>query len=714
MIRSYYPFVMTSLALAVGTAEAQTTSGPQTPKSSTETQPRTLPSVVVTGNPLGSDLFELVQPTSTLSGEVLLLNRSSTLGETLSNLPGVNSTYFGPNASRPVIRGFDGDRVRIMQNGVGTLDVSALSPDHAVTVDPLIIQRAEVVRGPATLLYGGNAIGGVVNLLDNRIPQNPISGFQGNVEGRFGGAANERGGAAILEGGNGKVALHADGYGRETDDLKIPGFARSQRLRATGSTFGLPESGVEQVGRLGNTSSRSHGGAFGASLTGASGSYGGLSIQQFDAQYGSPLELGSRIDMESTRVDFAGEARNLGPAIDNVKLKFGHTDYKHTESDEGVPQTTFKNKGYDARIDLIHANIGPLKGAVGFQVTNFDFSALGAEAFAPQTNTDSKGVFLYEELPLGQLKLSAGARFDSASVSSQGGGPIDPVTGNPRFDPAQKRSFTPRSAALGALYSFSDAIALGVNFAHTERAPSYNELFANGPHNATGQFEIGSTTLSKEASNSVDASLKLRSGPHSASLGVFESRFTNFVTLFGTGNQRCPDGSAPADTNGDGVPDCGADTVLPEFQFQGVPAIFRGSEAQGKLRVMDRPGTLDLLAQVSYVKAYNRDTGQPLPRIPPLKTIVGAEYRFDKLAARLDVIHASAQDRVSANELPTDAYTLVNASFIYRVTAAQTVWDAFLRLTNLFDQEAREHTSPLKDIAPLPGRGVMVGLRGSF
>ncbi len=483
--------LMLSLLALFPTETAAAQSAPEAPKTPTADQPTTLPDVVVTGNPLGSDLFELVQPTSVLSGQELLLNRSSTLGETLSNLPGVNSSYFGPNASRPVIRGFDADRVRIMQNGVGTLDVSSLSPDHAVTVDPLIIQRAEVVRGPAALLYGGSAIGGVVNLLDNRIPQSPISGFQGNAEARYGGAARERGGAAIVEGGNGRFALHADGYGRETDDLRIPGFARSERLRASGSTFGLPESGIEQNGRLGNTSSRSHGGAFGGSLTGDNGSYGGLSIQQFDSQYGSPLELGSRIDMSSTRVDFAGEARNLVPAIDNVRFKVGHTEYKHTESDEGVPQTTFRNKGYDGRLEVVHAPLGPFKGAIGIQVTNFDFSALGAEAFAPQTNTDTKGLFIYEALPLGKLKLSAGARLDRASISSEGGGPIDPITGNPRFDPAQKRSFTPRNAAIGALYSFSDAVAFGVNYAHAERAPSYNELFANGPHNATGQFEVG-------------------------------------------------------------------------------------------------------------------------------------------------------------------------------------------------------------------------------
>jgi iron complex outermembrane receptor protein len=712
MKRTFNPFVLTAIACTLSAAaQAQTT---PSAKPGTQSAPTALPGVVVTGNPLGSDLIELVQPTSVLTGQELLIQRRSTLGETLSNLPGVSSTYFGPNASRPVIRGFDGERVRIMQNGVETLDVSALSPDHAVSVDPLIVNSIEVVRGPAALLYGGNAIGGVVNMLDNRIPQAPITGIQGSGEGRFGGAERERAGAGIIEGGNGTFALHADAYGRNTDDLRIPGFARSDRLRASGSTFGLPESGIEQQKRLGNTSSHSDGGALGASVTSGNGSYGGVSIQQFNSRYGTPLELGSRIDMESTRLDFAGELKNSGHFINNIKMKFGRSDYQHTESDEGVPVTTFKNKGYDARVEFLHEKIGPVTGAFGVHVKNFDFSALGAEAFAPQTTTDSKAAFIYEELPLGKVKLTAGGRFERTSVKSAGGGPIDGMSGNPRFDPAQSQSFTPRSGAIGAAYSFTDRLAFGVNLSHNERAPSYSELYANGPHNATGQFEVGSTALGKEKSNSVDATLRYRSGPNSASFGVFQSRFKNFITAFGTGNNRCPDGSAPVDTDADGVPDCGADPIMPEFQFGGVPAIFEGFEAQGKYRVYERVGSLDLLGQASYVKAYNSNTDQPLPRIPPLKMMAGAEYKLDRLGARLDIIHASSQDRVSANELPTDAYTLVNAFVTYRIKADRGVWDAFLRLNNLLNADAREHASPLKDIAPLGARSAMVGVRGAF
>ena len=706
-------FRQTRNALAVALATLVTSAHAQTAGKPPAGGSVTLPPVVVTGNPLGSDLFELVQPTSVLDGKDLLFNRKSTLGETLADIPGVSSSYFGPNASRPVIRGFDGDKIRILQNGAGMLDASSLSPDHATSVDPLIIDRVEVVRGPATLLYGGNAIGGVVNVLDNRIPQNAITGFGGRIEGRLGGADYERSGAAVLEGGNGRFALHADAYGRMTDDLKIPGFARSQRLRDSGSTFGLPESGVEQNGKLGNTSAHSNGGALGGSLTFDRG-YAGLSVQQFNSNYGSPLELGSRIDMESTRWDFAGEARDLGTIIENVKVKLGHSDYQHTESDQGVPQTTFKNKGYDARIEALHGKIGPLRGAFGFQLTKFDFSALGAEAFIPATNTDAKGMFIYEELPLGKLKLVLGGRAERNSVQSSGGGPVDPNTGNPRFDPAQTRSFKPKSGAFGAVYSFTSNVALTANLAHTERAPTFAELFANGPHNATGQFEVGDSTLAPEKSNSVDIGLRMRSGPNSGSIGVFRSRFSNFVTSFNTGNQRCPDGSVPADSDGDGIPDCAGDTILPEAQFRGVPAVFQGFEAQGRYRLLDRSGTLDLLGQASYVRAHDESTGQPLPRIPPLKLGLGLDYVWNHFGARLDVIWVQSQDRVAANELPTDSYTLVNVSLSYRLKEGQSTWDAFLRVNNLFNEEARNHVSTLKDIAPLPGRGITVGLRGAF
>ncbi|HTD89759.1 MAG TPA: TonB-dependent receptor plug domain-containing protein, partial [Burkholderiales bacterium] len=272
------------------------------------TNPTQLPPVVVTGNPLGSELFGLVSPTSVLEGTNLFLQRRSTLGETLNDLPGVSSTYFGPNASRPVIRGLEGDRIRILSNGSSVLDASSLSNDHAVPIDPLVVERVEVVRGPATLFYGGNAVGGVVNVIDNRIPQEPVNGARGRVEGRLGGAEREKAGGAMLEIGNGRLALHADAYTRDTDDLKIKGPNISPRLQA------IDPARTVVNGTLPNSASQSKGGALGGALTWDKG-YVGLSFASYDSIYGTVAEPEVTIDMTSQRWDAGGEVRDIGSFI---------------------------------------------------------------------------------------------------------------------------------------------------------------------------------------------------------------------------------------------------------------------------------------------------------------------------------------------------------------------------------------------------------------
>jgi len=697
-------------ALAYAGAIAAQTTGARS------TAPTELPTVIVIGNPLGSDLFDLVPPVSFLGGEGLVLRRRSTLGETIGELPGVTSTYFGPNASRPVIRGLDGDRIRIMQNGIGMLDASSVSPDHSVSVDPLIIDRVEVVRGPAALLYGGSAIGGVVNVIDNRIPQTPLKGLSGAVEGRYGGAERERGGAVVIEGGNGRIALHADVYGRETEDLKIPGFMRSDRLRATGSGFGLPASGIEPKGTLTNSSSRSSGGALGVASTWDQG-YVGVSFGSFDANYGTVGEETVRVDMNSNKIDIAGEMREIGNVINAVKFKFAHTDYEHQEIDARVIGTTFTNNGHEARLEALHGNIGPFKGAVGVQFTNFDFSALGAEAFVPQTNTDAKGVFVYEEWPLGSFKLTLGARYDRTDVKSDGGGSVDASTGNPRFDAAQERTFSTGGGALGGLYTFTPNLALAANFSYTERAPTYYELFANGPHIATLGYEVGNAGFENEKSNAVDVALRMRSGPHSGSVGLFYQRFNNFITAFNSGNMRGADGELnPVNVDGDGAADGSGEEIFNELAFRAVPAVFRGFEAQGKFRLMENGGNLDLELKADYVRAHNRDTGEPLPRIAPLRFGGALDWRRQQLGARLELTRVQGQDRVSTTsaELPTDGYTMLNVSLSYRPAFKPANLYAFLRGTNLLDVEARNHVSFLKDIAPMGERALQVGLRGTY
>ncbi len=667
------------------------------------------PSVMVTGTPFGSGLFELVQPADVLSGRRLAQQRAGSLGETLNGLPGVSATSFGPGASRPIIRGLDGERIRIMQNSIATLDASSLSFDHAVPNDPLAAERIEIVRGPAAVLYGGNAVGGVVNVIDNRIPDRPLSGFTGRAEFRLGGPDTERNAGVVLEAGNGQFALHADLHDRRTGDLRIPGFARSSRQRL------LDGAGIAQPRyRLPNSSARSDGGALGASATWGSGHFG-IAYRTDDVNYGSVAEQAVRIAMQSERWDVSGELRELGPVISSLKFKSGRTDYVHRELENGRANTTFRNKGDDTRIEATHGKLGPLSGAFGIQLTNHDFEAIGAEAFVPRTNTDARGLFLYEELLLGNWKFSLGTRGETTRVKSAGGGPADPGTGLPRFDPAASRGFSTRSSAFGVLCSFTPGLALAANAASTQRAPTYSELFANGPHAATGAYELGNPMFDKERSKAFDLGLRWKQGPNAASVTVFRQKFRNFLAPFRSGNRRGADGELnPVDADGDGVADGSGEELMPEFRFRAVPARFRGIEAAARARVFERVGTLDVELKGDRVRATDASTGLPLPRISPTRVSFALDYAFDRFNARMDVTRASAQKRVAANELPTDGYTLVNAHVGYRFKLETSALEAFARVNNLFDREVRHHTSSVKDRAPLAGRGLLIGLRGSF
>lgn len=651
-----------------------------------------LPAVPVTANPLGVGSDELVVPVSVLSGRELSLARESTLGETLKNIPGVSSTNFGPNVSRPIIRGLDGERVRILQNGVGILDAASLSFDHAVAIDPLVIEQIDVVRGPAALLYGGSAVGGVVNAIDHRIPKASLDGVTGRGEVRFGGPDDQKNGAIVLDAGNGIFAVHADVYARESNDLDIPGYAVSRRKNAEDGT---PR---ERRGRLVNSAARSDGGALGASLTFDNG-YAGVSYSTFNNKYGVVTDEDVTIDQNSDRWDIASEFKDLGEIINRVKVRLAHTDYKHVELEDGDPETTFRNRGLEGAFELGHGNIGPLKGAIGFQFQNSRFEAIGDEAFVPRNNTDSRGVYIYEELPLSirnadDLKLSFGGRYDRVEVDSKGGDDFgDPVS----------RSFSPKSFAAGALFKIDSQWSVATNLSHNQRAPSYFELYADGPHVATGQFEIGNNDFKIERSNGVDAQIRWDSGKHSFNVGAFYTRFSNFIGLFGTGNL----------VDEDGVIDPAGEFV--EAEYRQVRADFKGLEAEGKFRISENYGQWDLRLRGDYVRAKDRDTGQELPRIAPLRLGIGLDYAYQRFGSRIDVLRGFKQSKTSEFELPTSGYTSVNAMVTYLLpTSSRFRMEAFARANNLLNEEIREHSSFVKDLAPLGGRSLLVGLRGEF
>ncbi len=632
-----------------------------------------LPIVAVTGNPLGLDADQLIVPVTVLNGRELSLKRESTLGETLNGIPGVSSTSFGPNASRPVIRGLDAERVRIMQNGVGVVDASSLSFDHAVSVDPLVIEQVDVIRGPAALLYGGSAVGGVVNAVDHRIPTEKLEGITGRTEARLGGSANESNMAGVVDVGNGQIAMHADAYARKSNDLTIPGFAVSNRKALVDGTL------QTNNGTLRNSNATSDGGALGASLTFDNG-YLGASYSGFNSNYGTVAEENVRIDMKSQRWDIASEFTDLGNIVNRVKFRLAHTDYQHQEIDAGIVGTTFKNSGIEGSLEAGHAKIGNMSGVVGLQFQNTTFAALGVEAFVPSTNSQSKALYVYEELPIEQFKFSLGGRTEYTTVDAGA------WTKNTS---AQNASFNPTSYALGGLYAFTPNWTLASNISHNERAPSYFELYANGAHLATGQYELGNSSFSKERSNGIDAQIRWKDGKNSFSAGPYYTKFSSFIGLLNTGNLQAG---------------------LPEAKFTALPASFKGIEAEGKFNLHDH---LDLKLTGDYVRATNLSSGEALPRIAPLRLGVGLQYQKNSLGARLNVLHAFAQERIASNELATNGYTNLSALVTYKLPTKVNV-ELFAKANNLLNQDIRDSASFLKDIAPQGARSLMVGLRSDF
>ncbi|GAA7759546.1 MAG: TonB-dependent receptor [Burkholderiaceae bacterium] len=692
-----------SHAMAQAQDNAAAAAAPAAPQ--TQPQPQTLKEVVVTANPLGSDLNEMVAPVSTLGGDALTVRQTSTLGETLNGMPGVTSTYFGPNASRPSIRGLDGDRIKLLQSGGSTLDASSLSYDHAVPIDPLVAEKVEVVRGPAALMYGGNALGGVVNVIDNRIPRDPVTGVSGaaDVSGTIGGDKG-RNASGLLEAGNGTFAVHADAFVRQTSDLRIPGFARSANLRATQP---LPAGESEAYGTLPNTSSHQEGGSMGGSYTWADG-FLGANYSTYRNDYGTPAEADARIKMRQDRIGLAGEARNLAGntngIIESVKGSFNYTDYEHRELENGVTGTTFKNRGWDTRIEATHGKIGNMSGVIGTQFGHSDFSALGEEAFVPSTTTDNAALFVFEELPLissGDLKLNLGGRIDHSSVKAS-------ANGNDRFTD-DNRSFNAGSASAGLLYKLNPIWTVTSNLSYTERAPTFYELYANGPHLATNAYEIGDPNANKERATSIDLGMRFKQGDHSGSVSGYYSRFQNYLALLNTGTFRDAEGN---------VVTAGSDGALPVLQYAGVPATLYGFEAEGKTRLLQKMlttgDTLDFEARADYVHGENRNNGEPLPRLAPLRLGGSLVYAAGPWGARINVDWNARQTRVPTGDTPTDAYTMLGVSLTYKLKVSGTQTLLYLRGDNLTNTEARSATSILRDIAPLPGRSVKIGMRTMF
>lgn len=680
MKKSPYLFVVMCAALP-----GERASGQSSELQGAGLEPKRLEALVVTASPLERTLFELAQAASVVDGRNLLLNIEQTLGETLAWQPGVSSTSFAPGASRPIIRGLGDDRLRILQNGTSVIDASNVSPDHAVALDPLAVRRVEVVRGPATLLYGPNAIGGVVNVMDDRIPEQRLERpVEGSIEGRYGTADDLESLSGAINFGAGPWVFHLDGFTRQTDNLEIPGFARSAALRASD-----PQAD-EAFGTLPNSFSESSGGALGASYL-WKGGFVGLSYSGLDSLYGVVAEEDVTIDLRQRRWDLRGALYDPAGWLKEVNYKLSFSDYEHKELEGDEVGTVFGNEGFNARTEFLHQPVGRMEGAIGLEVQQTDFAAIGDEAFVPSVTSESVALFFFEEIALDPVRIQFGARFDRQSHETA----------------AAEREFDALSASAAVVYTPVEEYAVAFAAGYSERPPTYVELFADGIHVATGLAEIGDPDLSSEESLSLDLSVRKKTGRITGSASAFYYRFSNFISLDPTGGVVVDDGEE-----------------FPAYAFGAVRADFYGGELEAVLHLLEplaegegdnpRRERLDLSLRTDYVRAENRDSGDAMPRIPPLRTSLALDYQLENFGARLEGQWAARQNRHSEAEFDTASYFLVNLALTYQLDLGKSTNTFFVKAMNLTDEEARQSTSFLKEIAPLAGRGLLIGVRSEF
>ncbi len=666
--------------------------------------------IVVTASPLELTVDETIIGTSVVNKEELARNFQNTVAETIAREPGVSTTYFGAAASRPIIRGLGDDRIRVLDNGIGAIDASVTSPDHAVSIDPAAADQVEIVRGTSMLLYGSSAAGGVVNVISGRIPTEvPEDGF--DVTGTIGLTTVDDGfdgsGAfdvKIGEFGGGAIVLHGDGFYREAEDYDIPGFAESARLRALEEAEEEEgeehEEEEEAFGTAENTFFETYGASGGMSWIGENGFFG-VSGTLIDSEYGIPGGHGHEegeeeeeegeeeespfIELKQRRIDFAGEYRFDG-WLEKAKLRVGYADYEHAEFEApGEIGTVFANKGWEGRLELVNREKdflgGKLRGAQGVQLRFSEFSAIGEEAFVPPSDTSQYGFFALKEYSNGPWRIDLGGRYEHTKQENTAAG--------------VSRNFDGFSVSGGVGYQATEEVFFGVHGFRTERAPSSTALFADGPHLATDAFEVGDADLDEEVGAGVEGTIRYTTDRLRLSINGFYTSYQDFIILEETGAEE------------DG---------LPVFMFIQDDVDFRGFEAEAQAELF-RTGSLDFHGDigVDYVRA-TRDGGvdEDLPRIPPLSAVFGLEARHEYGDLRFEVEVVADQDDVATFELPTDGYELINLYATIRPMGADSPFAVQLSATNLSDEEARVHTSFLKDVTPLRGRNFRVALTADF
>ncbi|AHE52773.1 TonB-dependent receptor domain-containing protein [Sphingomonas sanxanigenens] len=665
---------------------------------------RTEGDIVITASALEQRSDETATPVLSLTGEELIHRRAATLGETLAGQPGINVENFGGGASRPVIRGQAAPRVQVLSDSAQIQDASTISPDHNIVTEPLLLSGIEVLRGPATLLYGSGAIGGAVNLIDQKVPTAlPDGGISGAIEGRLGTADDERTVVGGVTAGVGQIALRAEGVYRRSDDYRVPSGFGERHVDGSyndTSTVSLGASWIGADGYLGvaYTRQRSEYGLPGHSHDyegchphGASLHCGGHDHEEEDHDHDHDHEEEHEdvpyVKLRSQRFDIRSDYRDPLPGFEKMRFRLAFTDYEHDELEHDEVATTFRNKGYDLRFELTHKPIAGLRGVFGVQRWESDFRAIGEEAFLLDTETTNTALFLMETLPLGAVRLELAARQEWQEIEPAGS-----------LYPGIRHN--PFSASGAAIWDINGDYSLALSLARSQRAPNAQELYANGVHLATNTYELGLITgnsrlgtqasLDEETAHSINLTFRKRTGATTFTIGAYHQEFDNYIFA----------------------------ETLDQFEdfrlirYRGADATFTGID--GEIRHQFTP-QFAASAFGDYVRAKLKDDLGNLPRIPAARLGARADAHIGGFTLDAEYYHVFEQDKTASYETRTPGYDMVNATIAYRLDFGQAAnAELFVRATNLTNELAFNHASFIRDAAPLRGRNLVFGLRTAF
>ncbi|WP_088330722.1 TonB-dependent receptor [Lacimicrobium sp. SS2-24] len=727
--------------------------------------------VDVTATPFHSSALESSIPVSVLAGDNLRMRQAATLGDTLKNEVGVHSNFYASVASSPIIRGLDGPRVMITQNGLGAGDASRVGPDHVTAAEASTATQIEVLRGPSTLFYGSGAIGGVVNVVDNRVPKDTLTRGEATLERDS--VNNQKLMSASLNTGTDNVGVYVDGFWRENDDYRIPGHAETE------SEHDEHEHHDEEggYGTVENTASESKGFTLGSSYLLDNG-FVGFSYGRLEREYGIPghahgeehgheedhedehghtdeMEESVYADMKQDRVQILSELSFDHAFISGINSKFAYTDYQHAEVEDGQIGTLFKNTSKEARIELLHKHYHNWRGGLSLHYKQSDFEAQGDEAFSPPSDTEMLALGWMEERHFGDVLVQLGARIEHVEINAdQVRFPESAVHGDEvhhddevhEDEPGHEdehgdevaefftssKDFTPYSLSAGLVWDFHPGYNMAVSLSRSQRAPSAAELFSFGPHIGTNSFEVGAifelveeegerflsvsdNDVELETSTNLDISLRKVSGDLGFVLNAFYNQADDFyyqqaTGLFaGDGHEHEEEEHAHEEEEHGAEEELHADE-LPVYLFAQEDVVLHGFEAQVNWQIS---APLKLVVQGDYIRARLKQGGD-LPRIPPLRLAARLNYEYEQVSADIGLTRYFKQDKTAELESETSGYTLLDANVTYHVPVGGNELAFYLKGSNLTDEEARVHTSFLKDIAPLPGRSLAVGVRGYF